>query len=231
MQRSCARAKARTASDRPGAAAQEEITFATHPELCCAKFVCEQMADDEALLLSGARHVAAHTGYSETFRFVGPAGAGVADATWVAIDALRLPDEQAAAQFSGRGTQREVLKALVGFRSAVNSGVDIIATGSWGCGAFNGLPEVKALVQWVAASEAGASQLRYHGWDDAATSEALARLVALRETGATVGQLWLAATAAAQEASAEENFLAVVLRSATEASGRGAPEPEAGSSA
>ena len=150
----------------------------------------------------------------------------MADATWVAIDALRLPDEQAAAQFLG-GTEREVLKALVGFRGAVNSGLDIIATGNWGCGAFNGSPEVKALVQWVAASEAGASQLRYHGWDDAATSEALARLVALRETGATVGQLWSAATAAAQEASAEENFLAAVLRSATEASGRGAPEPEA----
>ena len=31
----------------PGATAQEEISFATHPELSCAKLLCEQMADDE----------------------------------------------------------------------------------------------------------------------------------------------------------------------------------------
>ena len=31
----------------PGATAQEEISFATHPELCAAKLLCEQMADDE----------------------------------------------------------------------------------------------------------------------------------------------------------------------------------------
>lgn len=28
-----------------------------------------------------------------------------------------------------------------------------IATGNWGCGAFGGDPEVKAIVQWLAASQ------------------------------------------------------------------------------
>lgn len=28
-----------------------------------------------------------------------------------------------------------------------------IATGNWGCGAFGGDPEVKTIVQWLAASQ------------------------------------------------------------------------------
>ena len=193
----------------PGAASQEEITFATHPDLCAAKLLCAQMADDEALLLSGARHAAMHTGYSETFRYVGPASGEVADATWVAIDALPLPDEQPTAQFLGKGTAREALKALVGFRAARRT-TSTIATGNWGCGAFNGCPEVKALVQWVAASEAGVSQLRYHLWDDDATHEALMRLAALHEGGVdggevSVGQLWTAAQRAAKDAGGGAN--------------------------
>lgn len=28
-----------------------------------------------------------------------------------------------------------------------------IATGNWGCGAFGGDPELKAIIQWLAASQ------------------------------------------------------------------------------
>lgn len=28
-----------------------------------------------------------------------------------------------------------------------------VATGNWGCGAFGGDPEVKAIIQWLAASQ------------------------------------------------------------------------------
>ena len=151
------------------------------------------------MLLSGARHTAAHTGYNDTFRFVGPASGEVADATWVAIDALQLPDEKASVQFLGRGMEREVLKALVGFRGAcrLQSTAGVIATGNWGCGAFNGCPGVKALVQWAAASEAGVTRLQYHTWDDAATQEALTQLAALHAR-MSVGQLWTAAKRVAE---------------------------------
>lgn len=38
---------------------------------------------------------------------------------------------------------------------------DSIATGNWGCGAFGGDPQLKSLLQWLAASEAGCRQLLY----------------------------------------------------------------------
>ena len=54
----------------PGATAQEEITFATHPELCAATVLCEVLRDDEALLIQGARHFCRHSGFLDTFSFL-----------------------------------------------------------------------------------------------------------------------------------------------------------------
>ena len=41
-----------------------------------------------------------------------------------------------------------------------------IATGNWGCGVFRGDPELKALIQWVAASAAGCPVIVYHTFGD-----------------------------------------------------------------
>ncbi|KAA6360028.1 MAG: putative poly glycohydrolase, partial [Streblomastix strix] len=41
----------------------------------------------------------------------------------------------------------------------VRSGV--LATGHWGCGAFNGDSFLKFIIQWIAASEAGVTEMRY----------------------------------------------------------------------
>ena len=46
----------------PGSTAQEEILFATHPELIVAKLLAASMRDDEAIAMSGARHFANHSG-------------------------------------------------------------------------------------------------------------------------------------------------------------------------
>jgi len=37
-----------------------------------------------------------------------------------------------------------------------------IATGNWGCGAFQGDPHLKSLLQWIAASYAGCPCLMYY---------------------------------------------------------------------
>ncbi len=37
-----------------------------------------------------------------------------------------------------------------------------LATGNWGCGAFLGDPQLKSMLQWIAASEAGCSKIRYY---------------------------------------------------------------------
>lgn len=47
-----------------------------------------------------------------------------------------------------------LLKAFVGFSSPIPQPV-AVATGKWGCGAFNGDPHLKTIIQLLAASHAG----------------------------------------------------------------------------
>ena len=46
-----------------------------------------------------------------------------------------------------------------------------IATGNWGCGAFGGDPQLKSLIQWIAASVCGAPLLKYYTFGDERMSE------------------------------------------------------------
>ena len=42
-----------------------------------------------------------------------------------------------------------------------------VSTGNWGCGAFGGNPEIKSMIQWLAASqvqETVLSQSNFRGW-------------------------------------------------------------------
>ena len=219
----------------PGSTAQEEITFATHPELCVSKLLCEGMGDGEAILLRGARHITKHTGYLASFQCAGPVEGNVPTdvaARWLAIDALRYEDQGPASQLLNfQKTRRELHKAWTGFRGAVlhreigAAAETIVATGMWGCGAFNGDPEVKALVQLLAASQAGVSQVLFHAWDDAATADGLMRLSEVLP-GVSVGQLWRVMVAVAAELTVtcprrEGAFLkAVVVRLEKERSDR-----------
>ncbi|XP_074657360.1 uncharacterized protein LOC141910566 [Tubulanus polymorphus] len=41
-----------------------------------------------------------------------------------------------------------------------------IATGNWGCGAFGGDPQLKAIIQWIAASYASSSAMIYYTFQD-----------------------------------------------------------------
>lgn len=53
-----------------------------------------------------------------------------------------------------------------------------LCTGNWGCGAFGGCVQLKAVVQWLAASRARRPSLRYLTFGDASLARAL---TALRE--------------------------------------------------
>ena len=41
-----------------------------------------------------------------------------------------------------------------------------MGTGNWGCGAFNGNKELKAVIQWIAASIAGVQSVNYYVFGD-----------------------------------------------------------------
>lgn len=52
---------------------------------------------------------------------------------------------------------RDLIKSYVGFRGVptdpnFEEKISSIVTGNWGCGMFGGKPEIKILIQWIAAS-------------------------------------------------------------------------------
>lgn len=124
---------------------QEEILFAIFPELIVAKLLCEEMEDDEAIIVYRVRRFARYSGYADSFKYEGEfalqKNAAVQDSVFVAIDAIdfsRFPTE--GYQFSKRGVRREINKAFAGFEGAVFEARESlpICTGKWGCGAFHG---------------------------------------------------------------------------------------------
>ncbi|XP_008788278.2 poly(ADP-ribose) glycohydrolase 1 [Phoenix dactylifera] len=73
----------------------------------------------------------------------------------------------------------------------IDSQEDIgIATGNWGCGAFGGDPEIKSMIQWLAASQALRPFIHYYTFGEAALQrlEQVTQWILLH--GWTVGDLW-----------------------------------------
>ena len=63
-------------------------------------------------------------------------------------------------QFYKDDMLRELNKSFIGFRGdskeeETKGERKIITTGRWGCGAYNGHPELKFMLQWIAASAHG----------------------------------------------------------------------------
>ena len=183
---------------------QEELLFSVRPEMCAGMLFCEAMRDDEAISISGAqRPSSAFEGYANSFRWTGatapPSAADTVRGSrevWVAIDALCAPGR---AQYTPDAVLREANKALAGFSlstagaclsvGAADAASCAVATGNWGCGAFGGDVQLKALIQWAAASQSGLD-VEYYSFKDPAAA-GLERAVAMIQGGgvATVGAL------------------------------------------
>ena len=137
----------------------------------------------------------------------------------IAIDATRYQHSDPLRQFRHAELERELNKALAGFTppadhstdnpfassasssasSASSSSAAALApcyatmplcTGNWGCGAFGGDLQLKALLQLLAASAARRTGMHYLTFGDDDLAEQLGRLVGrLRAIGCTCGQL------------------------------------------
>lgn len=70
--------------------AQEEILFSNFPELSIIKLICEELREEEAVVVSGARRFNLYSGYSHSFRFEGtyPHTQHPAKSIIVAVDAV-----------------------------------------------------------------------------------------------------------------------------------------------
>ena len=121
----------------------------------------------------------------------------------MAIDATQYERSQVMRQFSSGAIERELNKAYVGFLGARDGALDgepigavaaaplpPIVTGNWGCGAFGGDLQLKAMIQWMAASLAGRVCVHYLTFGDerlAAGLEVVTRR--LRALDCSVGTL------------------------------------------
>ncbi|TVU44097.1 hypothetical protein EJB05_03529 [Eragrostis curvula] len=195
---------------------QEEIRFMINPELIVGMLFMASMEDNEAIEIVGAERFSQYMGYGSSFRFVSDYldtkpfdSTGRRRTRILAIDALDCPTMS---QYESSGLLREVNKAFCGFMDqskhqlyvklfegsnrkdncpSTSSGEYIgVSTGNWGCGAFGGNPEIKSMIQWIAASQALRPFVNYYTFE-AASLERLEEVIqwVLRH-GWTVGELW-----------------------------------------
>ncbi|XP_062870887.1 poly(ADP-ribose) glycohydrolase [Trichomycterus rosablanca] len=141
---------------------QEEIRFLQCPELIVARLFTEKLGDNECLKITGVQKYSSTAGYSDSFEWIGPHHDDTKRDGWkrrfcqiVAIDALNF--KSCKEQYNEISIKRELNKAYVGFRvypSTFDDYICAVATGNWGCGAFNGDLRLKALIQLMAAAVA-----------------------------------------------------------------------------
>jgi poly(ADP-ribose) glycohydrolase len=153
---------------------QEEIRFLCCTELIVSRLFTEELEDLDCLVVTGCEQFNDYRGYSNSFQF----GGDFRDKTQcdgnrrrlvqvIVMDAMRFLEP--GVQFGESEVTRELNKAFCGFSSTdANRGsllVPAIATGNWGCGDFHGDRQLKALIQLMAAAEAG-RDVCYFTFDD-----------------------------------------------------------------
>jgi len=133
---------------------QEEILFTIHPECMVGILFAESMGDEEAILIRGVERYCDYSGYSQKFKYEGPHVSSVVQPkTIIVIDAIDYSKTSQSSQYNKVNVKRELSKAFIGFFGD-RSELYPIATGKWGCGAFGGDPQLKFIIQWLAASKA-----------------------------------------------------------------------------
>ncbi|XP_040922663.1 poly(ADP-ribose) glycohydrolase isoform X2 [Toxotes jaculatrix] len=141
---------------------QEEIRFLINPELIVSRLFTEALDHNECLIITGTQQYSKYTGYAQTYQFSGSHQDTTPRDGWqrrcteiVAIDALHF--RNFLEQFSPEKFNRELNKAYCGFARPEEQSENLaaVATGNWGCGVFGGDSRLKALLQMLAAAEAG----------------------------------------------------------------------------
>ncbi len=180
---------------------QEEIRFCINPELIIARLLAQQLLDEEVLIIKGTEQYSTYKGYAKSFEWAGdykdetPSDEiGRRNTTIVAMDALHFRSKDIAIQYDRNNLNRELNKAFCAFRVKNNESRTEVATGNWGCGAFNGDKLLKAFIQLMAASECG-RDLYFFTFNDSYLERELDKFYKMmNEKEFTVGLLYKALT-------------------------------------
>ncbi|NXO04943.1 PARG glycohydrolase, partial [Rhinopomastus cyanomelas] len=180
---------------------QEEIRFLINPELIISRLFTEVLDHNECLIVTGTEQYSEYAGYAETYRWVRSHDDTTPRDEWqrryteiVAIDAFHF--RRFLDQFGPEKIRRELNKAsdlaYCGFsRPNVSpQHLSAIATGNWGCGAFGGDSRLKALIQILAAAEAGRDIVYFTFGDVELMRDIYSMHTFLCERGQTVGDVY-----------------------------------------
>uniref|UniRef100_A0AAQ5XLH2 poly(ADP-ribose) glycohydrolase n=1 Tax=Amphiprion ocellaris TaxID=80972 RepID=A0AAQ5XLH2_AMPOC len=176
---------------------QEEIRFIINPELIVSRLFTEAMEYNECLIITGTEQYSKYSGYAESYKWKESYKDETPRDNWqrrcteiVAMDALKY--RHFLEQFLPEKMTRELNKAYCGFyRNNANSKhLSAVATGNWGCGAFGGDTRLKALIQFMAAAEAGRDVAYFTFGDAQLMRDVYEMYTFLTERQVTVGQLY-----------------------------------------
>ena len=108
--------------------AQEEILFSIFTELTVIKLICQELHDEEAVVVRGARRFNQYSGYSKSFRYEGEyhGPSRVEESVIVAVDAVDYTKGllNKNAQYSRKFMRREMHKFFVGLDQALDPFTD-----------------------------------------------------------------------------------------------------------
>ncbi|NXT50478.1 PARG glycohydrolase, partial [Pluvianellus socialis] len=177
---------------------QEEIRFLINPELIVSRLITEVLDHNECLIITGTEQYSEYTGYAETYRWARSHEDKTPRDEWqrryteiVAIDAFHF--RRFLDQFSPEKIRRELNKAAYCGFSRPNvppQHLSAIATGNWGCGAFGGDSRLKALIQILAAAEAGRDVVYFTFGDVELMRDIYSMHTFLCEKGQTIGDIY-----------------------------------------
>ncbi|XP_047426146.1 poly(ADP-ribose) glycohydrolase [Mugil cephalus] len=174
---------------------QEEILFLINPELIVSRLFTEKLDDDECLFIRGSQRFSRYSGFSDGFTWDGAyEDVRVQRDDWsrlqreiVAIDALSYKHSRD--QFNMNSITRELNKAFCGFKGRQGQTEPAVATGKWGCGAFHADPQLKALIQLMAAAQAH-RDVAFFSYEDEHLERSLQKIHHLLVTkGTTLAEL------------------------------------------
>lgn len=151
---------------------QEEIKFVINPELIATMFFnLVPMEINEVINIVGCEQFSHFSGYADSLRYDKNAfdlqnskkqilqfnDKNYYNSCVLAVDASYLNDYYK--NYNSFYFIRDLKKSFVGFKKITESenlpmkyNEEFIVTGKWGCGAFNGNPEIKFITQWLSCS-------------------------------------------------------------------------------
>ena len=173
---------------------QEELLLGVSPQaLPIAILSAHRLRDNESIVITGAKKYANYRDYGLDAFYTRD---NAQHWEWssrkiIAIDAIPFEGgtgENRYMQMQENLLKREINKCFVGLQAAKGLGV---STGHWGCGAFGGDKEIKAIIQVIAATMAEVKHLNFFAFGDNTFAEQFTNMLDdLYQHDVRVNRLW-----------------------------------------